>query len=195
MDAVAMTGDEATDVPRDFSTVRRRRAVRSCPAPGARSPDRTHLAPRPGRRNHMATKTSIDQLNSFLRGEMSAVETYRMALDKLDQTSTARDELLVNLKSHQDRVMALQDAIIALGGQPAQGSGPWGTFAKAVEGAAKVLGEKATVAALEEGEDHGLKDYKSDISELSPDCQRIVDQLVVQQQQTHDRLSALKRRL
>lgn len=143
----------------------------------------------------MGTKSSIDQLNSFLRGEMSAVETYQMALNKLDATSSARDELLANLKSHQDRVMALQDAIVALGGKPSKSSGPWGAFAKMVEGTAKVLGDKAAVAALEEGEDHGLKDYRSDVDELDPDCQRLVGQLLPMQQQTHDRLSALKRRL
>lgn len=143
----------------------------------------------------MATKTSVEQLNRLLRGEMSAVETYRMALDKLDRTSTARDELLVNLKSHQDRVMSLQDAIVALGGTPAKSSGPWGTFAKMVEGTAKVLGDKAAIAALEEGEDHGLEEYKEDIDELDPECRRIVNQMLPLQQQTHDRLSALKRRL
>jgi hypothetical protein len=144
----------------------------------------------------MGTKSSIDQLNSFLRGEMSAVETYRMALDKLDRTSTARDQLLVNLKSHQDRVIALRDAIVAAGGTPAKGSGPWGAFAKIVEGTAKALGEKAAVAALEEGEDHGLKDYKAEIDDLDPTCRHlVVEQLIPQQQQTHDRLSALKRQL
>jgi hypothetical protein len=143
----------------------------------------------------MGTKSSIDKLNGFLRGEMSAVETYQMALDKLDRVSTARDELLVNLKSHQDRVMALQDAIIAVGGTPSKSSGPWGTFAKIVEGTAKTLGEKAAVAALEEGEDHGLKDYNSDVEELDLDCRHIVGQMISMQQQTHDRLSALKRRL
>jgi hypothetical protein len=144
----------------------------------------------------MGTKSSIEQLNSFLRGEMSAVETYRMALDKLDRTSTARDQLLVNLKSHEDRVLALHEAITAAGGTPAEGSGPWGTFAKIVEGAAKALGEKAAVAALEEGEDHGLKDYKAEIDDLDPTCrQLVINQLIPQQQQTHDRLSALKRRL
>jgi hypothetical protein len=142
----------------------------------------------------MATKSSVDKLNSFLRGEMSAVETYQMALDKLEGASTARDELLVNLKSHQDRVMALRDAIVAIGGTPATGSGPWGTFAKIVEGTAKALGDKATVAALEEGEDHGLKDYRADVDELDPQCRQIVSRMMSMQQQTHDRLSALKRR-
>lgn len=143
----------------------------------------------------MGTKSSIDQLNSFLRGEMSAVETYQMALDKLERTSTARDELLANLKSHQDRVISLQEAILALGGTPAKSSGPWGSFAKAVEGTAKVLGEKAAIAALEEGEDHGLKDYRGEREELDLETQRVVNQLLPMQQQTHDRLSALKRRM
>ncbi|MBA3392536.1 MAG: DUF2383 domain-containing protein [Deltaproteobacteria bacterium] len=144
----------------------------------------------------MGTKSSVEQLNSFLRGEMSAVETYQMALDKLDDISTTRDELLVNLKSHQDRVMMLQEAVIAAGGKPATSSGPWGVFAKAVEGGAKVLGDKATIAALEEGEDHGLKDYKQDIDQLDPNTRSIVaNQLLPLQKQTHDRLSAIKHRM
>src|SRR5215204_125633 len=98
------------------------------------------------RRIVMGTKSSVEQLNSFLRGEISAVETYQLALEKIDHISTLRDELLVNLKSHQDRVMMLQEAIRTLGGEPAEGSGPWGTFAKVVERGAKVLGEKAAVA-------------------------------------------------
>ncbi|MBA3817734.1 MAG: DUF2383 domain-containing protein [Deltaproteobacteria bacterium] len=144
----------------------------------------------------MGTKSSVDQLNSFLRGEISAVETYQMALDKLDEISTMRDELLVNLKSHQDRVMVLQQAVIAAGGEPVTGSGPWGVFAKVVEGGAKVLGDKATIAALEEGEDHGLKDYKSDLDDLDATTRNLVtSQLLPQQKQTHDRLSAIKHRM
>jgi hypothetical protein len=144
----------------------------------------------------MATKSNIDQLNSFLRGEISAVETYRMALDKLDRDSPARVELETNLRSHQERVSILQDAIRAGGGEPANGSGPWGVFAKVVEGGARVLGDKVAISALEEGEDHGLKDYRSDLDELEADARMLVSgRLLPLQQQTHDRMSALKHRL
>ena len=144
----------------------------------------------------MGTKSSVEQLNSFLRGEISAVETYRMALEKIDHVSTARDELLVNLKSHQDRVMMLTDAIRAAGGEPATSSGPWGAFAKVVEGGAKVFGEKAAIAALEEGEDHGVKDYKKLDDDIDMQTRSMVqNQLLPQQQATHDRLSALKKRI
>jgi hypothetical protein len=142
----------------------------------------------------MGTKSSVEQLNGFLRGEMSAVETYQLALEKIDHISTVRDELLLNLKSHQDRVMVLQDAIRMCGGDPVTSSGPWGTFAKVVEKSAKVLGEKAAISALEEGEDHGLKEYRKDIDDV--EARRIVNsELLPEQQQTHERLSALKHRL
>ncbi len=145
----------------------------------------------------MGRKTSVEQLNSFLRGEISAVETYQMAIDKLDEDSVARDELLVNLQSHQDRVMLLTDMITDLGGEPARGSGPWGVFAKSVEAGAKVFGEKAAIAALEEGEDHGIDDYEAEIREddLDPESRTlVVNQLLPMQRQTHDRMSALKHR-
>ena len=144
----------------------------------------------------MGTKSNTDQLNSFLRGEISAVETYRMALDKLDANSPARAELQTCMQSHQQRVILLGVAIRTLGGEPSEGSGPWGVFAKAVEGGASLLGDKVAVAALEEGEDHGLKDYKKDIDDLDASAQHLVtNQLLPLQQQTHDRMSALKSRL
>ena len=146
----------------------------------------------------MGTKSSVEQLNSFLRGEISAVETYQMALDKVDDISAVRDELLVNLKSHQDRVMMLQEAIRQCGGEPVTSSGPWGVFAKAVEGGAKIFGTKAAISALEEGEDHGLEDYRDELDDKDLDYEwkaMLRDRLLPQQQMTHDRLSALKKRV
>jgi hypothetical protein len=144
----------------------------------------------------MATKSSIDQLNSFLRGEISAVETYRIALDRLDAGSPARGELSSCMRSHQERVDLLRGQIRALGGDPAEGSGPWGAFAKTVESGAALLGDKASIAALEEGEDHGLKDYRSDLSDLDADCQRLVSaELLPKQLQTHRTMSTLKKQL
>jgi hypothetical protein len=144
----------------------------------------------------MAEKSSVDKLNHFLRGEISAVETYRMALAKIDETSVARSELEACLQSHQARVVMLREAIRAAGGTPADGSGPWGVFAKAVEGGARILGDKATVAALEEGEDHGVKDYKAEVNEPDASLRTLVmSRLAPEQQRTHDRMSSLKKRL
>lgn len=146
----------------------------------------------------MAKKSSVDQLNSFLRGELSAVETYKLAIGKLDASSPARLELDACMASHQERVAALREAIIACGGEPSEGSGPWGGFARAVESTAMVFGDKAAVAALEEGEDHGLKDYKEELDDTDLDMQAkniLTARLLPAQQATHDRISALKHRL
>jgi bacterioferritin (cytochrome b1) len=146
----------------------------------------------------MGTKTSVDELNKLLRGELSAVETYQMAIDKLEATSMARPELESCMGSHQQRAMMLRDQILTLGGQPVGSSGPWGAFAKAVEGTAKIFGEKAAIYALEEGEDHGLKDYKKELDDKDLDATSrsiVIGQLLPAQQQTHARLSALKKQL
>jgi len=144
----------------------------------------------------MAEKSSVDKLNHFLRGEIAAVETYRMALQKLDAGSVARSEIETCLQSHQSRVMLLREAIITAGGTPADGSGPWGVFAKAVEGGARILGDKVAVAALEEGEDHGVKDYKIQDTDLDASVRALVaSRLAPEQQRTHDRMSSLKKRL
>ena len=146
----------------------------------------------------MGTKSNVDQLNSFLRGELSAVETYRMALDKLEATNPARFEIEACMQSHQQRVQLLREAVIACGGTPSDSSGPWGAFAKAVEGTANVFGDKAAIAALEEGEDHGLRDYKDEIDDTDLDMNTrniVVGQLLPAQQATHDRMSALKKQM
>jgi hypothetical protein len=131
-----------------------------------------------------------------LRGELSAVETYRMALEKLDRSSTARDDMEMCLRSHEERVTFLRDQIRRLGGTPSTSSGPWGVFARAIEGGARVLGDRVAIAALEEGEDHGVRDYKDDMEKVDPDCRELItSRLLPAQQDTHARLSSLKRRL
>jgi hypothetical protein len=138
----------------------------------------------------------IDQLNSFLRGELSAVETYDQALQKLSTEAAIASPLQSSRTSHQRRVELLRSEIRKMGGEPAESSGAWGSFAKLVEGGAKLFGKKAAIAALEEGEDHGRDDYARDLADLSPTVRTFVQmQLVPEQQRTHDALSRLMRQV
>ena len=139
---------------------------------------------------------NVDQLNSFLRGEISAVEAYRIALDKLAIDSPARSRLDACRQSHAERVAALRAKILALGGTPADGSGPWGAMTKAIERGATVLGDVSAVDALEAGEDHGLRDYRQDLPKLGPEARDLVTtQLLPQQEKTHRTMSDLKHEL
>ena len=58
---------------------------------------------------------TIDQLNSFLRGELSAAETYRLALERLEQTEF-RGSLVQCSRSHEERARLLTEAILGRGG-------------------------------------------------------------------------------
>jgi uncharacterized protein (TIGR02284 family) len=140
------------------------------------------------------TSNDVDHLNSFLRGEISAVETYDQAIAKLADEPSVKNQLTEARSSHQERVHVLRAEITKRGGQPAEGSGAWGSFAKLIEGGAKIFGAKAAIAALEEGEDHGRDDYQRDLKDLSPDVRRLVEsQLLPAQLRTHDTLSSLKK--
>ena len=131
--------------------------------------------------------TNIDQLNSFLRGEISAVETYRIALDNLGADHPGRNALGSCKSSHVQRVLALQTKVRALGGSPSEGSGPWGALVTAYESGAAVLGDQAVIAALEQGEDHGLADYRADLDKLDADSRQLVTAVLLPQQvETHE---------
>src|SRR5262245_24778894 len=131
---------------------------------------------------------SLTKLNSLLRGEMSAVETYHLALVKV-KVPTARTELTECERSHELRVRKLRDRVLELGGKPAESSGVWGAFRKLIETSAAVLGDKAAIAALEEGEDRGVTDYRSAIHEtegLDAESRGLIeDELLPAQMRTH----------
>lgn len=144
---------------------------------------------------NVSVDRSIDTLNSFLRGEISAVETYRQAIDRLTD-NPLRYQLKDCLESHVNRVEALRQRVQELGGTPSTGSGAWGAFARLVEGSASMLGEKAAIAALEEGEDHGKNDYERDVDQLDYETRSWFEtRIMPEQQRTHDALSALKKAL
>lgn len=142
-----------------------------------------------------ATTTDVTALNSLLRGEMSALETYRDAREKLGEESVLGAELLQIQLEHRDASDALWHHIEQHGGKPSEGSGPWGAFAKTVEGAAALLGDNAVLKALKEGEEHGLKDYQDALEDkdLPEDCKAVIRGLLVKQREhiaTLDRLMA-----
>jgi len=139
-----------------------------------------------------STNQDLDQLNKFLRGEMSATETYEQCMDKIDDSAIERE--LRSLKtSHATRATMLRAKVNALGGDADDSAGIWGGFAKLVEGGAKLLGKSAAISALEEGEDHGLAMYRDNLEDLTPTTQQFVrTELLPEQKRTHDALSRLQ---
>ena len=116
-----------------------------------------------------------DALNSLLRGELSAVQTYEQALEKF-KGQVASLELIKIRDEHRNSATTLSAQISSHGGKPAEGSGPWGTFAQVVTGAAKLIGPETALSALKQGEEHGINDYKSalDNPAIAEECRMII---------------------
>jgi uncharacterized protein (TIGR02284 family) len=130
----------------------------------------------------------VPQLNSFLRGEISAAETYRMAIEKISepQSSETSVGLLREIQAEHGRAaQALRDRIRELGGEPEDSSGAWGVWAKFTEGLANLLGDTASLKALKEGEEHGLKDYLSAIDAIDLSSADLVQNQLIPAQQRH----------
>ena len=145
----------------------------------------------------MATATmqnkDTDALNHVLRGEISAVETYENALTKFtDPEHRTISNVLTRIRDeHAASVGTLTARVSVLGGTPADGAGVWGAFANAIAGVAKMIGAQTAVAALKQGELHGIDDYEkalanTDVSveakflirnELLPRCREHVSNL------------------
>lgn len=139
----------------------------------------------------------LDTLNGLLRGELAATETYQQALIKVDsehgatQLAQIRDE-------HNEAVSLLRKHIREFGGDPDTSSGVWGTFAQAIEGAAKLFGNSAALAALKQGEEAGLSSYEYAIQEdrLPLACKTMITGVLVPRTRAHiaalDRLQSLQ---
>jgi uncharacterized protein (TIGR02284 family) len=138
---------------------------------------------------------TIDQLNSFLRGELSAAETYRLALERLEQ-SEFRPTLVQCSRSHEERARLLTEAILGRGGEPSDSSGAWGSLVRMLERSAAAISESAAISVLEEGEDHGRDDYLRDLDNLEPTARQLVEFAILpEQRRTHDTIKAVKRSL
>jgi hypothetical protein len=102
----------------------------------------------------------IDICNKLLRGELSAIDTYTQAIAKFGNTGD-RNTLRHLLAVHEDSASRLRQHIMEMGGQPSFDSGVWGDFAKAVEGTALELGASPALAALQAGEEYGVREYEA----------------------------------
>ena len=131
---------------------------------------------------------AIRQLNSFLRGEISAAETYRMAIDKVvDSQKTSENAGLLRemQEEHGRAAQALRDRIRELGGEPSDSSGVWGGLATIVQGTMNLFGDASALKSLKEGEEHGLKDYQEGVDDIDASSAQLVENQLIPAQQRH----------
>ena len=131
---------------------------------------------------------AIDQLNSLLRGEISAAETYRMAIDKISESdsASANGGLLREIQAEHGRAaQSIRDRIRELGGEAADSSGAWGVWAKTVQETMNLFGDTSSLKSLKEGEEHGLKDYQQALPSLDASSAQLVSNQYIPAQERH----------
>lgn len=137
-------------------------------------------------------KSITSSANKLLRGELSAIETYTQAIHKF-AASGGEGPLQKIHADHAASAASLRKLIGENGGLAATSSGPWGSFATTAEGLATLLGESPALLMLQQGEEHGIREYEEaldddDLSEAIKDLIR--DQLLPAQR---DHLVVLER--
>ncbi|MEE2672080.1 MAG: DUF2383 domain-containing protein [Bdellovibrionota bacterium] len=113
-------------------------------------------------------KIDKSEVKDLIKGERSAVETYRQVFEKYGTDSTL-DELRGFSADHKAAVRELLSHGESLQTDTPDSSGAWGSWAGLVTGVAKTFGEKAALKALKEGEEHGLKQYESALDKNIPE--------------------------
>lgn len=108
-----------------------------------------------------ANEKGVEKLNELLRGEISAVETYQQALEKVAPTEKNYEPIRQALKNHQQACESLKSEIQAMKATPSTESGAWGAWSQTIVGSAKLIGDETALKALKEGEEHGLKEYRA----------------------------------
>lgn len=105
------------------------------------------------------------RLGKLLRGERASVEAYEDALKDVERDGAAERILHLILERHRRALAVLEEAAEGTDEAGTNGSGPWGAFSRAVEKGASWMGDRMALKALKEGEDHGLKEYKTALAQ------------------------------
>jgi len=134
-----------------------------------------------------------EEFNALLTGEISAVETYDLALEKSVHADVKR--ILSECRAcHQKRVELLTKNVNQLGCNASRSGGILGAWNNFVQGAAGT--ERDAIAVLEEAEAEKLVQYESQ-AEFLPGAVKAVMQndLIPAQHETHLKLSVLLKQL
>jgi len=131
-------------------------------------------------------------VHSLLRRELSAVETYKLALAKV-AGQTERDELWRIEREHEAAFDLLLADLRRRGHKPPLNSGLRGVWSKVYEGTAMLFGNRTAIKALKSREQLGLLEYEDALAdeELDPEVRALIRSRLLPQARAH--LPALDR--
>ncbi len=128
----------------------------------------------------------IKVCNSLLRGELSAIETYRQAIDKFDGEPGIAQLRSIEAE-HKRSAFELREHVLKMGGAPEIDSGAWGTLTHAVQSTANFFGEESAVRSLSKGEMIGKAAYEAALNDdgVMPDAQGMIRDCLLPRTMNH----------
>lgn len=132
-----------------------------------------------------------ERIGALARRELSAVETYRLALGR----GLGGEELRRIEREHEEAVALLLESLRRRGEPSPRGTGLRGRLSRAVEGASLILGRRAALRALRSGEARGLRDYETALRDeaLDPEVKELIRGRLLPRTRAH--IPALERLL
>jgi len=126
------------------------------------------------------------QMDDLIRGEMAAVQSYDKILTTVKDAGELRTlkamredhvKAVARLKAFADKDVLEDTATV----------GPWGTFAKAWVGGAKIFSDKTALSALKQGEEHGVTEYKEALEDenVRADVKKVIRSELLPKQEAH----------
>ena len=141
--------------------------------------------------NAVSPFNSVRRLNALLRAEISAAETYRMAMEKLDDPGNTQRFCIEALQriqeDHRRAAQTIRGRIRQLGGEPVDSSGAWGAWARFAMSAAKVFGAAAVLRSLKEGEESGLTEFRDGMPSVDDTSESLLQNELVPTLERHIR--------
>jgi len=116
-----------------------------------------------------------DTLNCLLRGQLSAVETYDRAMEKLEDQHVLADLHRIR-EEHARAASLLREKVIQFGGMPVESPGPWSAFTAVTTDAGQGIGPATALCALRQGEEHVINEDEDSLKheDVNAECKNLI---------------------
>lgn len=132
------------------------------------------------------TPAAVRALNSLLRTEISATETYSQVIPRLTGGFAMDVGLLRTIaREHSHAVQRIRAEIKHAGGTPDEASGVWPAITKTVDGPAKVFGYAAALNALKESETRALEDCRKALRHVNGSTGILISESLIPERLKH----------
>lgn len=134
----------------------------------------------------LAFAAAPSQMDDLIRGEMAAVQSYDKILTSVKDSGELKT-LRAMRADHANAVAKLKGFANKDVLEDTATVGPWGTFAKSWVGGAKLFSDKTALAALKQGEEHGITEYKEalDDANVSDAVKQVIRKDLLPKQEAH----------